>query len=470
MTEALATLAREALDALERLAERAAGGPRRLVSVTRPSPLADPSAAVLASRRADDRYFCWEEPGRDGFAIATLGSAHELVSRGPGRFRDLREDSAAVTTRRLADEPEALPTGAGPLWVGGMSFDPGGGAAPQWASLPPALLVLPELLLSRGRAGSWLTLCALAGGGADPAALRGRAEGRLLGLTEAALPPLDPSPTVGVEVRGTRPPADYERAVAGAVQRIRAGHWRKLVLAREVTVDAPAAHSVPALFGALRELFDSCFVFCVGTPEADFVGASPELLARRDGASAATVALAGSARRSADPAVDDHLGEQLRRSGKDRQEHRIVAERIRRRLEPYSVWVEVAPEPVVVRVANVQHLATPIRAQLTESRSVLELAGLLHPTPAVGSEPAGEAGQRLIAELERLDRGWYAGPVGWMDMAEDGEFCVALRSALIRDRRAHLFAGAGIVADSDPAAELAETEVKLGALLPLLAG
>ena len=132
------------------------------------------------------------------------------------------------------------------------------------------------------------------------------------------------------------------------------------------------------------------------------------------------------------------------------------------------VWVEAAPEPSLVKVANIQHLATPIRAQLSEPRSAVELAGLLHPTPAVGGEPRSRA-LATIAELEELDRGWYAGPVGWMDAAEDGEFCVAIRSALLRDRVAHLFAGNGIVADSDPEAELAETEVKLGALLPLLA-
>ena len=145
-------------------------------------------------------------------------------------------------------------------------------------------------------------------------------------------------------------------------------------------------------------------------------------------------------------------------------------ERIERRLSPVSVWVERASEPVVIKVANIQHLATPIHAQLAESRSVLELAELLHPTPAVGPEPRGPEGERLIAELEQLERGWYAGPVGWMDAVEDGEFCVALRSALLRDRTAHLYAGAGIVADSEPAAELAETEIKLGALLPLLGG
>ncbi|MGZ5420091.1 MAG: chorismate-binding protein, partial [Solirubrobacterales bacterium] len=124
-------------------------------------------------------------------------------------------------------------------------------------------------------------------------------------------------------------------------------------------------------------------------------------------------------------------------------------------------------EPGVIKVANIQHLATPIRAQLAEPRSAVELAGLLHPTPAVGGEP-GEAALAAIDELEDMDRGWYAGPVGWMDAAEDGEFCVALRSALLRDRTAHLYAGAGIVADSDPAAELAETELKLEALLPIL--
>jgi salicylate biosynthesis isochorismate synthase/menaquinone-specific isochorismate synthase len=131
--------------------------------------------------------------------------------------------------------------------------------------------------------------------------------------------------------------------------------------------------------------------------------------------------------------------------------------------------VEADSEPELIKVANIQHLATPIHAQLTEPRSAVELAGILHPTPAVGGEPR-ERALEAIAQLEAMDRGWYAGPVGWMDAAEDGEFCVGLRSALLRDRTAHLYAGGGLVAESDPAAELAETEVKLGALLPLLAG
>jgi salicylate biosynthesis isochorismate synthase/menaquinone-specific isochorismate synthase len=207
----------------------------------------------------------------------------------------------------------------------------------------------------------------------------------------------------------------------------------------------------------------------MGTPEAAFIGASPELLVRRAGAVVSTVALAGSARRSADPAVDDHLGERLLHSPKDLDEHRIVVRTIEHSLEPLSIWVAAADEPAVVKVANIQHLGTPVRAQLADPRSVVELAGALHPTSAVGGEP-WSAADPLVRALERLDRGWYAGPVGWMDAAEDGELCVALRCALLQGGTAHCYAGVGVVADSDPEAELAETELKLQAIVPALVG
>ena len=283
----------------------------------------------------------------------------------------------------------------------------------------------------------------------------------------AAMPLLDPDPVERTRVASAAPPSHYEQAVARAVERIRAGELEKVVLAREVRAHAPREHDPGAALGALRELFPACYCWCVGTPEAAFVGASPELLVRRDGQRAQTVALAGTTRRSADPAVDDHLGEQLLNSAKDREEQAIVARRIERTLAPVSLWVAATDDPVIVRVHNVQHLATPIRAQLADPVPAVELAGLLMPTPAVGGEPR-EAALPLIPALEGLDRGWYAGAVGWTDLAEDGEFCVALRCALLRGRVAHLYAGCGIVRDSVPAEELAETEVKLQALLPLL--
>jgi isochorismate synthase len=428
----------------------------------------DPIALASGSRLAADRWFCWEQPDR-GFALAGIGTAAEVVSRGKDRFRDLAEGCSRVARDRVAAEPSGLPAGAGPVWATGLAFSPEGGSEPIWSSLPPALAVLPEVAIARSEGRSFLTASVAREPGAEANVLLQRISGRLGSLRAAPLTPADPHPSAATRISGRYPPERYERIVSAAVERIRSSGIDKVVLARELTVDAPAAHDPGALLGALRDLFPSCFCFCFGTPEAAFIGASPELLVRRSGAVAATVALAGTTSRSADPAVDDHLGEAMLRSPKVRDEHGIVVRRIERTLRPHSVWVHAEGEPFVVKVGNLQHLATPIRAQLAESHSAIELAAFLHPTPAIGGEPR-EPALELIDELEGIDRGWYTGPVGWMDAAEDGEFCVGLRSALLRDREAHLFAGCGIVADSDPAAELQESELKFEALLPLLAG
>jgi salicylate biosynthesis isochorismate synthase/menaquinone-specific isochorismate synthase len=455
-------------DLLGALVKGADRGRRTLVSVTREVEVADPCAVIFASRLASERWFCWEQPDRE-FALAGLGVAHEASSRGSRRFKEVADECLRLGDHPVLEEPRGLPAGAGPVWLGGFAFAPEGGASSTWSSLSPASLVLPQLSICRRGERAFLTVNAVVGAGEGVERLAEELGTRVSGLRlEAPLPLLDPHPTAHAEIRSARPPREFEAAVEKATSRITADELSKVVLAREVIVSAAAAHDPAAVFGAMREQFPACFCFCCGTPEAAFIGASPELLVRRAGASVSTVALAGSTRRSSDPAVDDHLGEQLLRSDKDRREQQIVAERIVRALRPHAVWVEAAPEPEIIKIANIQHLATPVIAQLAEPRSAIEMAGLLHPTPAVGGEP-WSAAAAAIADLEGMDRGWYAAPVGWMDATEDGEFCVALRSALLRDREAHLFAGVGVVAGSDPAAELAETEVKLGALLPLLA-
>ncbi|MFN8161281.1 MAG: isochorismate synthase [Solirubrobacterales bacterium] len=449
---------------LER-AER--GGRRAVVSATAEVDSPDPCRLTFSSRLARDRWFCWEQPDRD-FALAGLGCAYEAVSRGPGRFAEVARTCLEVGGEAITSGPGALPPGAGPVWTGGFAFDPEGAGSPTWSSFAPASMVLPEVSVRRGGGGAHLTVNALWEPGSEAAGLLEACRRRLASLHEKEMPLLDPHPTGRTEVRSGRAPGEFEDAVRSATGAIGSGRLSKVVLAREVLVTSPSAHEPAALFEALRRLFPSCFCFCCGTPEAAFLGASPELLVRRSGASVSTVGLAGSTRRSSDPGVDDHLAEQLLRSEKDRREQEIVVRRIVRALRPGAVWVEAGAEPEIIKVANIQHLATPVIAQMADPHSAIELAGMLHPTPAVGGEPWPEAAS-AIAELERMDRGWYAGPVGWMDSAEDGEFCVALRSALLRDRDAHLYAGVGIVAGSDPAAELAETEVKLGAMLPLLA-
>jgi isochorismate synthase len=463
--EAWATLEERVQRALQ-LARRS--GHRAVASVTAAVPAElDASAAVLAARRPAERFFCLELPQRDDFVLAALGTAAEIELSGPDRFGSAAAGARRLGRLTLGGADPAAPPAAGPVLVGGFAFAPDGGSAPEWSSFGSGRLVLPEVSLARRGGEARVTVNLGIDGDEAPEALLDRARRRLEELLPAPMPVLDPDPVERTRVAGAAPPAHYESAVARAVERIQAGELQKVVLAREVRAHAPGDHDPAPVYDALRAAFPECYCYCVGSGDAAFLGASPELLVRRDGARAQTVALAGTTRRSADPAVDDYLGEQLLRSAKDREEQAIVARRIERTLRPVSVWVTTSPDPVLVRVQNVQHLATAIRAQLAEPLSALELAGLLHPTPAVGGEPR-EVAEPLIPALEGLDRGWYAGGIGWTDLADDGEFCVALRCALLRDSVAHLYAGCGIVRDSVPAEELAETEVKLEALLPLL--
>jgi isochorismate synthase len=424
----------------------------------------DVAAAIFQNRTAEERYFIWEQPEREAFAIGSLGSVWTVE----GGAVDRRFGDAAARCAEITRDSVTL-AGPGPVWVGGFAFSPDGGTDPQWASLPAMLLTLPALSIVRRAGNASATLNVVCRAGEDAEALARAGAARLEGLRQGPMPLSDPDPVGGYRIASVLPPQHYERAVAQARDKIRAGELEKVVLAREVRVEARTPFRPAAVFDGLRAAYPSCYCFCVGTRDAAFIGASPELLVRREGAGATTVALAGSTRRSADPAVDDHLGQRLLQSAKERQEHEIVARRIVRSLRPLSVWVAAAEDPHLIKVANIQHLATPVRAQLAEPRSAIELAGVLHPTPAVGGEPWGSA-KHVIRELEALDRGWYAGPVGWMDASEDGEFCVALRCALLAGRTAHCYAGDGVVADSDPEAELAETEVKLQAVLPVLTG
>jgi isochorismate synthase len=469
LTQAEQERLRQRLRAAVKRARRS--GCETLATISLPlAPDVDPTQAVCASRRRGEHWFVFEQPDRGRAALAGVGEAVALRAEGADRFERVAERWRTLAANTVGDPAEGSDSG-GPVAVGGFSFAPDGGSSPHWASFEPASLVVPEVALSRrehdGRTFVRMTLAAVASPDDLAEELLARLLARVSELRERPLPLLDPAPAGRFQVASAMPPEHFESAVARARELIAARKIEKIVLAREVQVHAPAPYDPAAVLGVLREEFPSCFTFCVGRGDAAFLAASPELLIRREGHRVSTLALAGSTRRSADPAVDAHLGEQLLRDDSYREEHAIVARRIERTLRPHAVWVAAAPEPELVRIANIQHLATPIRAQLTSPIDALQLVGLMHPTPAVGGEPLASAAP-LIPALEGLDRGWYAGPVGWTDVAGDGEFCVALRCALLRGSVARCYAGNGIVRDSVPAAELAETEVKLQALLPLL--
>ncbi len=264
-------------------------------------------------------------------------------------------------------------------------------------------------------------------------------------------------------------PDAYERAVAEAVERIQRGTLRKVVLARTIRVEAGRTLDPRGLVKHLRAVEPDGYSFAVDTGEGrTLVGASPELLVSRFGNEIRANPLAGSAPRAGDPVEDRENAERLGTSPKDRQEHAIVVEDVFRALHPLCRDLTYDREPQLLATANVWHLSTRFRGELKDpSVTALDLARALHPTPAVCGEPRDEA-MRTIQELEPVPRNDYAGAVGWMDAAGDGVWALALRCAELNGSTARLFAGAGIVADSDPASELDETERKFWAFLDSL--
>ena len=261
-----------------------------------------------------------------------------------------------------------------------------------------------------------------------------------------------------------RPHQDFLDRVRAALAEIAAGSLDKLVLAREVTVHANRPFRQADLVGRLRALHPSCTTFAID----GFIGATPELLVARRGGQITSVPLAGTAARSGDPDSDRKAEAALLSSAKERAEHRVVVDAITSALAPVVERLEVPEGPVIRELRNVSHLGTSITGALASRDgrypSALELVGLLHPTPAVAGTPVDLA-LDYLAKLEELDRDRYAGPVGWVDARGDGEWYLGIRSAIVEGSHARLFAGVGIVPDSDPAAELAETQLKLQAFL-----
>lgn len=392
--------------------------------------------------------FAWVRPDEQRLVG---GRVARVTAAGPDRFRDI-EDRASAT---LATIDTTGPAGQPPRWYGGAAFTPD---TESWPGFEAATFVLPAVVVARVEGETWLVVRGRDRVDARFERLRGAIEGR-------DLPTHDPP---GIDAV-TRTPgrAEWSRQVNRVTDAIATGQLRKVVLAR--SLDADLAGPVDA-GGALAELgssYPDCTRFAVApTDGGTFLGASPETVLDRRGRTVRTTALAGSAARGGSAAADADLGAALQESAKDDHEHRVVVDAIVDQLSTLPATVSVG-ERRLRRLASVQHLETPIEATLDTDTHALSILDALHPTPAVGGHPPDRA-LELIAELEGIDRGWYAAPVGWFDASGDGSFAVAIRSALIEGRRAHCFAGAGIVADSDPDAEYSETELKYRPMLDLL--
>lgn len=364
-------------------------------------------------------------------------------------FRVARTEVAEALDAVEVDDEVGRP-GTGPVGFVALPFRPGA----------PAEVVVPSLLVGRDGDGTrWVTTVERADGDGDgsvhdPVAIL---DGHLASV-EDHRPGAGPG---SFEVRASRPPSDWTDAVADATARIRAGALDKVVLAREIVVTADAPIPVATVLLRLSQAYPDCFLYLVD----GFCGASPELLVGRVGDVVRAQPMAGTAPRRGDPAADARLAAGLLASATYRQEHQVTIDAVHDGLLAFASYVDYEPEPSVVSLANVQHLATNVEGRLSHPpASILELVDALHPTPAVCGRPR-DAALALIDELEALDRGRYAGAVGWVDAAGNGQFAVSIRGASIDGPVARLIAGNGLVGDSDPATELVETRAKLQAML-----
>ncbi|MFC7019082.1 MULTISPECIES: isochorismate synthase [Haloarcula] len=393
--------------------------------------------------------------------VAARGAAATVTADGPTRFDDVR--AVAESLFESCPAQADLPRAARPRLFGGFAFHDGDatGDTSPWNGFPGAAFFLPVAQLTETAEGAWLTTVATGPDARETAeASLETWRKRLADVDEG--PVGDPPGIDHVERTPTRD--GWREQVRAALRSVERGDLQKVVLAQSLAATLRDELSVPDALGRLARTYPECYRFMLSLSDGGtFFGATPERLVSLRGRTVRTEALAGSTGRGDTPAEDEWLATELLESEKDRHEHQLVADAIRDQLEPFASSVR-AGEVSVRRLATVQHLRTPITAELDSDRHVLDLVEALHPTPAVGGLPP-DAALRTIRETETFDRGWYAAPVGWVDAAGNGSFAVGIRSAVARGRTATLFAGAGIVPDSDPDREWDEVQLKYRPML-----
>lgn len=448
-------------------ARASADGAPVLASISLVVPALDPLAVLEAIFDPAQPHFYAEHPSA-GSALAGAEVALSLDASGLGRFAAVQRFIDATLARTIAVGDVQAPFG-GPHFFATFAFH---NEVEAGEAFPAARIFVPRWQVAR--AGDVTTavanLVVEAESDLDALAQRvWRAHGRFARFepveqTAASAPGAAPLLFTQAEA------GDYPAAVARALKFIEAGEFQKIVLARALDLQANQALDPLTVLNGLRQRFPDCYAFSAANGKGQsFIGASPERLVRVSQGRVETEALAGSARRGAGANEDAALAAALLRSEKDQREHRHVIESIHRRVLPLGVELSYPALPAVRKLANVQHLHTPMQGLLPAGVRLLDLLAVLHPTPAVGGTPR-EAAVARIRELEGFPRGLYAGALGWLNARGGGEFLVGLRSALVEGRNARVYAGAGIVEGSEPLREWAETELKFQALLAALHG
>lgn len=417
--------------------------PATVRTVVLPDELADRPLLSLLPRGIATTS--WVTTGPDGAETGLVGwgEAARAELGGPERFSRAQRWWAGWLADADVDDALQVP-GSGPVAFASFAFDPIPGTS---------VIVVPSVVVGRRDGTSWLTVVA-----ESPRAARLAIDETLAGLRHPAAVPQPPEGVAYSEGSLTVP--EWQEAVAEAVARIDAGELDKVVLARDVVVTTSGPVDPRFLLTRLAAAYPSCWTFSVD----GLLGATPEMLVRRLADTVTSRVLAGTMRRSSDATSDASLASALLDSAKDHAEHEYAVQSVAAALAAHCTDLDVPETPRLLRLANVQHLATDVTGVLADGAPVLALAASLHPTAAVCGTPT-ERAFAVIRELEGMDRGRYAGPVGWIDAHGDGEFGIALRCATVEaDDRLRLYAGCGLVSGSDPELELAESQAKLVAM------
>lgn len=413
----------------------------------------------------------WEQPA-ESRAMVGAGVAATIEINGSARF------SLATTAWHVLQResivhyaPNATPGLGGPILIGGFSFDPLYPRTTLWEGFPDGLLIMPTFFFHAQGPHASFTINQLVPIGADIDTLIDSLATTLQGLQYCVGQLFaQPTPTPGrhrLITHNMLAPHEWQQIIAKAVRSIQEGAYRKVVFARgvEVALHPPiGAFDIVTILSHLRQCYPAAYLFSLQRGKRYFCGATPELLARTQNGYIRTMALAGSSPRGTTEVDDQIISTQLLHSEKQLEEHAFVVTMISETLQSICTSVEHDGVPHLLQLKNIQHLITPIIGRLFPEMSILDVIAALHPTPAVGGVPRQEA-LKMIRKEERLDRGWYAGPIGWFDFQGNGDFVVALRSALLDERRAVLFAGCGIVADSRIEEEYQESCWKLQVMM-----
>lgn len=420
--------------------------------------------AFLRQARGAERFY-WNH---GEVIFAGFGVAAELMAWGKDRFQTIRQKAKELFRDSVVVGDEIL---AAPRLFGGFAFRDDFVPDNTWSVFTPAHFILPHYQLVQQGGKSWLTINAHIQPDDDPqeilpelrAALQTRYE-----MLAAHAPPPKKDALPMSHMNYPMPYETWERIVTDATREIKTGLLEKVVLSRVCEIQFADRIDVDSALDDLNDRYPECYRFLFEPmPYHAFYGATPELLVKVSGRRVTTMGLAGSIRRGNSPEEDEDYAQQLLSDPKERHEHALVVKAIKERLGELTTELDVPEMPCIYRLSNIQHLYTPIEGQLKQEMGVLPLVETLHPTPALGGTPRHLA-MEFIRQAEPVPRGWYAAPIGWIDCHLDGEFGVAIRSAVSQDRRVWLYAGGGIVADSIPRKEWDETALKFKPMLNAL--